>query len=95
MYMKNVIEYEPCYLFCSLFFSFVYLKGWMYDHTGSYDIGFAFLGVVQATGALVFAADHLRQKCNRMSIITKIKKWFDGTLAVDLSFKPFCKLQEH
>ena len=36
-------------------------EGWMYDHSGSYDSGFVFLGVVQATGALIFAADHLRQ----------------------------------
>ena len=40
-------------------------KGWMFDHSGSYDSGFVFLGVVQATGALVFAADHLQDKRNR------------------------------
>ncbi|XP_072018083.1 monocarboxylate transporter 12-like [Amphiura filiformis] len=36
--------------------------GWIYDHTGSYDAGFIFLGVIQAIGVLAIAADHMRLK---------------------------------
>ena len=58
---------ELCKIRTLLFFAFMLLfclftfAGWMYDHSGSYDSGFVFLGVVQATGGLVFAADHLYQ----------------------------------
>ena len=48
-----IILYVLCFMF----------KGWIYDQTGSYDVGFFFLGFAQATGALIFAADHLRQNC--------------------------------
>ncbi|XP_072018518.1 monocarboxylate transporter 11-like [Amphiura filiformis] len=41
------------------------LQSWIYDHTGSYDAGFIFLGVIQAIGVLAIAADHMRQKMTK------------------------------
>ena len=41
------------------------LKGWLYDQSGSYNPGFIFLGAVLAIGTLLFAADGLRQNCNK------------------------------
>ena len=46
-----------------MFYCFMSL-GWIYDHTGSYDAGFFFLGAAQAEGGLALAADHLRKRCN-------------------------------
>ena len=60
----NILDYEPLNSF-RLFACLFAFKGWMYDHSGSYDSGFLFLGVIQATGAFIFAADHLRQNFNR------------------------------
>ncbi|XP_072040504.1 monocarboxylate transporter 11-like [Amphiura filiformis] len=36
-----------------------FLLGWIYDHTGSYDAAFFFLGAVQAFGVIVLVVDHL------------------------------------
>ena len=62
--MNKLSDYVLFYSF-SLFVCL--FTGWMYDQNGSYDSGFVFLGVMQATGALIFAANHLRQNYNRNS----------------------------
>ena len=57
--------WEILHNYCFLDFSLFIFTGWIYDHSGSYDAGFVYLGAVEATGALIFAADHLRQNYNR------------------------------
>ena len=44
--------------FLNIFLS-LFLKGWIYDQTGTYSGGYFFLGAIQAAGVFFLAADSL------------------------------------